>query len=45
MQLKIDLADLYAEALLSLPDSIEGQAPLPLPDACTETLDELLSEN
>jgi hypothetical protein len=44
MRQKIDLADLYAEALLSLPDTIDDQAPLPVPDVCTVTLDELLSE-
>ncbi len=44
MRQKIDLADLYAEALLSLPDMIDSQPPLPVPDFCTVTLDELLSE-
>ena len=44
MRQKIDLADLYAEALLSLPETIDDQAPLPVPDVCTVTLDKLLSE-
>ena len=44
MRQKIDLADLYAEALLSLPDTIDDQAPLPVPDVYTVTLDDLLSE-
>ena len=35
---------LYAEALLSLPEAIDDQAPLPVPDVCTVTLDKLLSE-
>ena len=44
MRQKIDLADLYAEAVLSLPDMIDNQAPLPVPDLCAATLDELLGE-
>jgi hypothetical protein len=44
MAQKIDLADLYLEALLSLPEAIDGQPPLPVPSVCPVTLDELLSE-
>ena len=44
MRQKIDLADLYAEALLSLPDTIDDQAPQPVPIVGAVTLDELLSE-
>ena len=42
MRQRIDLAALYADALDRLPDSIDGQAPLPVPTRCTMTLDELL---
>jgi len=44
MRRKLDLPDLYQDALLLLPDSIDGQAPLPVPQACPATLEELLSE-
>ncbi len=43
MRQKIDLAGLYADALVALPESMDGQPPLPVPDACPVTLDELLS--
>jgi hypothetical protein len=43
MRQKIDMADLYADALAAMPDTIDGQPPLPLPDVCPVTLDELLS--
>jgi hypothetical protein len=42
MRQKIDLAGLYADALAALPDSLDGQAPLPVPSSCTLTLEELL---
>jgi hypothetical protein len=44
MRQRIDLADIYRGALRRLPDTIDGQAPLPLPPACPVTLDELLRE-
>lgn len=44
MRQKIDIADLYRRALRRMPDTIDGQAPLPLPDSCPVTLDELLSD-
>jgi hypothetical protein len=44
MRQRIDVAGIYADALRSLPDTIDGQAPLPLPEACPVTLDELLSD-
>ena len=40
-----DLAHIYRQALRGLPDTIDGQPPLPVPDACPVTLDELLSED
>lgn len=44
MRLKIDVAGLYGDALTGLPDTMDGQSPLPVPAACPRTLDELLSE-
>jgi Domain of unknown function DUF29 len=44
MRRKIDIAALYADALAALPKTIDGLAPLPVPDICPVTLDELLSE-
>jgi hypothetical protein len=43
MRQRIDLASIYADALRGLPDTINGEAPLPVPDVCPVTLDELLS--
>jgi hypothetical protein len=45
MRQKIDVAALYADALAALPETIDGQAPLPVPDVCPVTLDELLGED
>ena len=44
MRQRIDFAGIYADALRGLPDTIDGEAPLPVPDVCPVTLDELLSE-
>ncbi len=44
MHQRIDVAKLYRRALRILPDTIDGQPPLPVPEACPVTLDELLSE-
>jgi Domain of unknown function DUF29 len=44
MAQKLDVPGLYADALQALPDTIDGTPPLPLPDVCPWTLDELLSE-
>ena len=43
MRQKIDLAELYADALAGLPERMDGAAPLPVPQACPGTLDELLA--
>jgi hypothetical protein len=45
MRQKIDVADLYAKALRVLPETIDGQPPLPVPDVCPVTLDDLLSDD
>lgn len=42
MRQKIDVADLYRQALRRIPETIDGQPPLPVPDVCPATLDELL---
>jgi hypothetical protein len=44
MRQRLDLARVYRRALRALPGSMDGQAPLPVPQACPVTLDELLSE-
>lgn len=44
MRQKIDVADIYAKALRAMPETIDSQPPLPLPDVCPVTLDELLGE-
>ena len=44
MRQRIDIADLYLRALRRMPDTMDGQAPLPVPGACPVTLDELLAE-
>jgi len=44
MRQRIDVAALYTKALRALPDTMDGQAPLPLQGTCPVTLDDLLSE-
>lgn len=44
MRTKIDVAELYSDALAGLPETIDGQAPLPVDPTCPVTLDELLQE-
>jgi hypothetical protein len=44
MRQRIDLARIYSRALQRLPKQIDDQLPLPVPDTCPWTLDELLSE-
>ncbi len=42
MRQKIDIAGLYRDALHRMPNSHDGQAPLPIPAECPVTLDQLL---
>ena len=42
MRQKIDLARLYADALAALPETVDGQKPLPVSIVGPVTLDELL---
>jgi hypothetical protein len=44
MRQKIDVAQLHRQALRALPESMDGEPPLPAPAECPFTLDELLSE-
>jgi len=44
MRQKINVAAIYAKALRALPDTMDDQPPLPLPDVCPVTLDDLLSD-
>jgi hypothetical protein len=44
MRQRVDVPGLYADALRALPDTIDGQTPLPVPQDCPVTLDELLSD-
>jgi hypothetical protein len=39
----INLAGLYRQALRTMPETMDGQPPLPVPDACPVTLAELLA--
>jgi hypothetical protein len=41
---KLDIPGLYSVAVQALPDTMDGQPPLPVPASCPMTLDELLSE-
>jgi hypothetical protein len=42
---RINLARLYTQALRATPETIDGQPPLPMPEVCPVTLDELLSDD
>ena len=41
---KVDVADIYAKALRTLPETMDGQPPLPVPGVCPVTLDELMGD-
>jgi hypothetical protein len=40
---KIDMAKTYRQALRAMPDTIDGMPPLPVPQFCPVTLDEILA--
>jgi hypothetical protein len=44
MRQRIDVAGLYADALAAMPETIDGQQPLPMSEVCSVTLDDLLSD-
>jgi hypothetical protein len=43
MKQRIDIAKVYARALIAMPDTIDGQPPLAVPSVCPLTLDELMA--
>jgi hypothetical protein len=43
MAQRIDVPALYRRALRRMPDAIDDAPPLPVPQACPVTLDELLA--
>jgi len=45
MQQRIDIAKIYHRALRAMPETMGGQPPLPVPESCPVTLDELLAED
>ena len=42
MRPKLNLNELYADARAGLPSAMDGQSPLPTPETCPVTLDQLL---
>jgi hypothetical protein len=44
MRHRIDLGRLYRRGLRATPETVDGQPPLPVPNECPVTLDELLAE-
>jgi hypothetical protein len=44
MRQRINLARIYRQACRALPETVDAQPPLPVPDACPVTLDEMLGE-
>ena len=44
MRQRISMARVYRRALNALPATVDGQPPLPLPETCPVTLDELLAD-
>jgi hypothetical protein len=45
MRPRIDVPGIYSKAHHALPETMDGVPPLPLPDVCPVTLDELLNED
>jgi len=43
MRQKLDIADLYADALAGLPEQLDATMPLPVPQVCPVTLEEMLA--
>lgn len=44
MRQRIDVASLYVDAIRALPETLDEVAPLPLPQVCPVTLEELLAQ-
>jgi hypothetical protein len=45
MRHQIDVPGLYSDALQAMPETIDGQPPLPVSETCPVTLDELLGSD
>jgi hypothetical protein len=45
MRQRLDLARIYRQARRAIPETTDEQAPLPTPEFCPVTLDELLSDD
>jgi hypothetical protein len=45
MRQRINLTRLYSQAVRATPETIDGQSPLPMPEVCPVTLDDLLSDD
>lgn len=43
MRQRVDLDRLYRQALRAMPDTVDGQPPLPVPAMCPVTLDDLVA--
>ena len=44
MRQRIDMAKIYRRALRAMPETVDDQPPLPVPETCPVTLDELVAE-
>jgi hypothetical protein len=45
MRQRIDMAKVHRRALRAMPETMDDQPPLPVPESCPVTLDELLAED
>ncbi len=45
MRQRIDMAKIYRRALRAMPETMDDQPPLPVPENCLVTLDELLADD
>jgi len=45
MRQRIDMAKVYRRALRAMPETMDDEPPLPVPESCPVTLDELLAED
>jgi hypothetical protein len=43
MRQKLDVAGIYADAVEAVPETMDGQPPMPLERECPVTLDDLLA--
>jgi hypothetical protein len=45
MRQRLDVDRIYRQTLRAMPESTDSQEPLPVPQSCPMTLDELLSDH